>query len=90
MIYNVVLVSGLQQSDSFIHINISILFKILFPFKLLHNILFQILLHYRFSCVYVILKPLRAGCIYDINFILAPRPLQCLSMRITGTVTRYF
>ena len=35
---NVLLVSGLQQSDSVIHIHISILFQILFPFRLLHDI----------------------------------------------------
>ena len=38
MINNVVLVSGVQQSDSVIHIYVSILFQILFPFVLLHNI----------------------------------------------------
>ena len=38
MINNVVLVSGVQQSDSVIHIHVSILFQILFPFRLLHNI----------------------------------------------------
>ena len=38
MIKNVVLVSGVQQSDSVIHIHVSVLFKILFPFRLLHNI----------------------------------------------------
>ena len=38
MIYNVVLVSGIQQSDSVIHIHIFILFQILFPYRLLHNI----------------------------------------------------
>ena len=38
MINNVVLVSGVQQSDSLIHIHVSILFQILFPFRLLHNI----------------------------------------------------
>ena len=38
MINNVVIVSGVQQSDSVIHIRISILLKILFPFKLLYNI----------------------------------------------------
>ena len=32
------LVSGVQQSDSVIHIHVSILFQILFPFRLLHNI----------------------------------------------------
>ena len=35
MINNVVLVSGVQQSDSVIHV--SILFQILFPFRLLQN-----------------------------------------------------
>ena len=38
MINNVVLVSGVQHSDSVIHINVSILFQILFPFRLLQNI----------------------------------------------------
>ena len=38
MINNVVLVSGVQQSDSVIHIHVSILFQILFPSKLLQNI----------------------------------------------------
>ena len=38
LIYNAVLVSGVQQSDSVIHIRISILFQILFPFRLLQNI----------------------------------------------------
>ena len=38
MINNVVLVSGVQQSDSVIHIHVSILFQILFPFRLLENI----------------------------------------------------
>ena len=35
---NNVLVSGVQQSDSVIHIHVSILFQILFPFRLLQNI----------------------------------------------------
>ena len=44
MIYNVVLVSGVQHNDSVIHISthiyvyISILFPILFPYRLLQNI----------------------------------------------------
>ena len=37
LIYNVVLVSGVQQSDSVIHIHIFILFQILFPLRLLQN-----------------------------------------------------
>ena len=36
LINNAVLISGVQQSDSVIHI--SILFQIIFPFSLLHNI----------------------------------------------------
>ena len=38
MIYNVVLVSGVQQSDSVIHIHVCIRFQILFPFRLLQNV----------------------------------------------------
>ena len=38
MIYNVVLVSGVEQSDSVLHIHITILFQILFPYRLLQNI----------------------------------------------------
>ena len=37
MISNVVLVAGVQQNDSVIHIHISVLFQILFPFRLLQN-----------------------------------------------------
>ena len=38
LISSVVLVSGVQQSDSIVHIHLSILFQILFPFILLKNI----------------------------------------------------
>ena len=38
MIYNVVLVSGVEQSDLVIHIHIVILFQIILPFRLLQNI----------------------------------------------------
>ena len=38
LVNNVVLVSGVEQSDSVIHVRISTLFKILFPFRLLNNI----------------------------------------------------
>ena len=37
MINKVVLVSGVQQSDSVIHVHISILFQVLFPFRLLQS-----------------------------------------------------
>ena len=38
MIYNVVLVSSVQQSESVIHIHIFTLFQILFPDRLLQSI----------------------------------------------------
>ena len=38
LINNVVLISGVRQSDSVIHIYVSILFQILFPFSLLQSI----------------------------------------------------
>ena len=37
MINNVVFFSGVQQSDSVIHIPVSLLFKMLLPFMLLYN-----------------------------------------------------
>ena len=37
-INNVMLVSGIQQSDSILHIHVPIFFQILFPFRLLDNI----------------------------------------------------
>ena len=38
MIDNVMLVSGVQQSDSVIHTHVCTLFQVLFPFKLLQSI----------------------------------------------------
>ena len=35
---NVILISGVQQSDSGMHTRVSILFQILFPIRLLQNI----------------------------------------------------
>ena len=43
LIYNIVYVSGVKHSDSVIHIHISILFQILFPYRLLHNIEYSFL-----------------------------------------------
>ena len=62
MIYNVVLVSGVPQSDSVINIHISILFQILFPSKLLQNIEFSVLysrsllnVYFIYSSVYMLI-----------------------------------
>ena len=38
LIYNVVIISAIQQNDSVIHVNTSILFHILFPHRLSKNI----------------------------------------------------
>ena len=38
MINGVAFVSGVPQSNSVIHINVSILFQILFPFRFIQNI----------------------------------------------------
>ena len=38
MIHDIVIVSGVQQRDSIIHIHVPVLFQILFLFRLLHNI----------------------------------------------------
>ena len=38
LIYNVVLVSGVQQSASVMHIHLSIFSQILFPYRLLQSI----------------------------------------------------
>ena len=38
MIYNVVLLAAVQQSESVTHIHISTLFKILFPYRSLQSI----------------------------------------------------
>ena len=38
MINNILLVSGVQQSDSVIHMHKAILFQVLFPYRLLQNI----------------------------------------------------
>ena len=37
LIYTVVLVSGVRQGESLVHIHISILFQILFPYRSLQN-----------------------------------------------------
>ena len=52
LIYNVVLVSGIQQSESVIHIHVSTLFQILFPYKPLQRIV-QSSLCYRVGPYYL-------------------------------------
>ena len=38
LIYNAVLVSGVQQSDSYLYVHTCIVFHVLFPHRLLQNI----------------------------------------------------
>ena len=62
MTNKVVLVSDVQQSDSVIHIHVSILFKILYPIRLLQNVEQSSLcyivgplsvIHFKYSSVYL-------------------------------------
>ena len=62
LIYNVVLVSAVQQSESVMHIHVFTLFQIIFPYKLLKNIeqrslsynsRFLLLFYFVYSSVYV-------------------------------------
>ena len=55
MINNVVLVSGVEQSDSLIHINVSFLFKMFFP--IITVILLQLLWNIEQSSLYYIVGP---------------------------------
>ena len=64
MIYNVALVSCVQQSHSVIHIHIFILFQILFSYRLSQNTEFPVLysrpvllIHLIYSSVYVYVNP---------------------------------
>ena len=71
LIDNVVLESGVQQSDSVIHTRASILFQIIFPFSLLQNIE-QHSLCYRVGPCW--LTVLNIACVH-VN----PNPQSCLS-----------
>ena len=68
LINNIVLVSGVQQSDSVIHIHVSILFQILFPFRLLQNIEQSSLCYTVGPCLLSILNI--AVCVCQSNFLL--------------------
>ena len=61
LIYNVVLVSGIQHSESVIHIHISILFKVIFPYRSLQSTEYSSLCYtvgpYKLSILY------RVACI---------------------------
>ena len=60
LIYNVVLVSGVQQSESAIHIHISTLFQILFPYRSLQSIEQSSLCYavgpYQLSILYIVAR----------------------------------
>ena len=66
LIYNIVLVSGVQQGYSVIHIHTSIFFHILFPYRLLQNI--------EYSSLYS--RSLLITCfIYSKVYMLIPNPI---------------
>ena len=71
LIYNIVLVSGVHQSESVIHIHTAFLFQILFPYRSLQNIeqssLCYIVGLYQLSIIYVCREgngnPLQDSCL---------------------------
>ena len=80
LINNVALVSGVQQSDSVIHTHISILFQVLFPFRLLQNIeqsslcytvgpcwlsILNLCIYVKFIVMKINSGEFKAGCIYS-------------------------
>ena len=71
LINNVVLESGIQQSDSVIHTRASILFQIIFPFSLLQNIEQHSLCYTVGPCWLTVLN---IACVH-VN----PNPQSCLS-----------
>ena len=76
-INNVMLVSVVQQSDSVIHIHISILFQTLFPFKLLHNIKQSSLCFTVGPCWFSILNTAVCTCVHvdpKLQISLSPLP----------------
>ena len=62
LIYNVVLVSGIQQRGSVIHIHIFILFQILYPYRLLQNIEYSSLCYTVGPCALSILYIIVCVC----------------------------
>ena len=56
LIYSAVLFSGEWQSDSVIHVHVSILFQILFPYKLIQNIEYNFLCYTVGSQLYILYK----------------------------------
>ena len=67
------LVSGIQQSDSVIHIHVSILFQILFPFRLLQSIEQSLVLYSR--SLLVICFIYGSGYLWIPNSQFIPHPL---------------
>ena len=64
LVYHIVLVSGVQQSDSFIYIHISIVFQILFPCRVLQNTEYEfpmlysrslVIIYFMYSSVYLLI-----------------------------------
>ena len=68
----IVLVSGIQQNDSIIHIHVSILFETLFPYGLLQNIEQSSLCYTVGSCWLSVLK--RVVCDIHLKLTIYPSP----------------
>ena len=82
---DVVLVSGVQQSELVTHIHIPIPFQILFPYRLLHNLYFVTYMS-RFPCalqwILVIYLFYIQQCVYvNPNLLIYPSPITFLSIK---------
>ena len=81
------LVSGIQQSDSMTYIHVSILFQILFPFRLFHNIDQSSLCYIEGSClvqslsrVWLFVTPWIAECQASLPFTTSWNLLKLMSI----------
>ena len=82
LINSVMLVSGVQQSDSIIHIQVSILFQILFPFWLLQNIEQSSLCYSVGPCWLSILNIVVCTCVSQTPSISLPAPFPLVTISL--------
>ena len=87
LIYSVVLVSGVQQTESVIHIHISTLFQILFPYRSLQSTEQSFLCHivssYQLSILYIV--PRSSTLAWKIPWTEEPGRLQSMGSRKSRT-----
>ena len=85
LIYNVVLVSGVQQSDSVIHTYLSLLFQILFPYRLLQDIEHNSLCYTVGPCLFYIQQ-----CVSNPKLLIYPSPTFSFFFNYSGLYFSWF